>query len=226
MYYLRSRYYYPELQRFISPDEVFFDNEDEKALANRNLFAYCDNNPISRLDSEGDFWNIIIGAVVGAFVGAVVSIVAQVATGSRVDVGKVLVSAGAGAISGGFAASGIGLTGQVIANTIIGVSSEIADTYIDKGKPTIYDIGKAVFIGGVTGAITGRIGNRGVGTRHLTSSRKALITAVKRGKPLRKAIKYWNSQTLRESINVGRKAIKPIIKSNAPGLIKSLAYVK
>lgn len=32
-------------------------------LTDKNLFAYCDNNPIMRADKDGEFWNFIIGAV-------------------------------------------------------------------------------------------------------------------------------------------------------------------
>nr|MBQ4456365.1 RHS repeat-associated core domain-containing protein [Clostridia bacterium] len=46
LYYLRSRYYRPELYRFVSAD----------ALINTNLFGYCGNNPICRVDSSGRDW--------------------------------------------------------------------------------------------------------------------------------------------------------------------------
>lgn len=31
--------------------------------ANRNLFGYCDNNPVHRTDKDGDFWIIVIDLV-------------------------------------------------------------------------------------------------------------------------------------------------------------------
>ena len=43
MYWLRSRYYYPELHRFISADNVYIGN----------LFSYCDNMPTSYTDACG-----------------------------------------------------------------------------------------------------------------------------------------------------------------------------
>ena len=33
-------------------------------LTDKNLYAYCDNNPVIRADHGGDFWNVVIGAVV------------------------------------------------------------------------------------------------------------------------------------------------------------------
>ena len=36
-------------------------------LIDKNLYAYCDNNPVMRVDSDGEFWlNILAGAAVGA----------------------------------------------------------------------------------------------------------------------------------------------------------------
>ncbi len=49
MYYLRSRYYYPELQRFISADMRF----GGYALFSTNLYLYCLNNPVLYSDSDG-----------------------------------------------------------------------------------------------------------------------------------------------------------------------------
>ena len=51
LYYLESRYYDPEIGRFISPDSIeYIDPEYVNGL---NLYAYCDNNPIMNVDPEG-----------------------------------------------------------------------------------------------------------------------------------------------------------------------------
>lgn len=44
MYYLKDRYYYPELRRFINADRV----------GERNLFLYCRNSPVFRVDNDGN----------------------------------------------------------------------------------------------------------------------------------------------------------------------------
>ena len=43
------------------------------------MFAYCGNNPVSREDDGGEFWNFVIGAAVGGLVGGVVSAVTSYA---------------------------------------------------------------------------------------------------------------------------------------------------
>ena len=54
----------PQGGRFLNADyaEVMSDNG---SLSDKNLFVYCDNNPVMRKDEDGEFWNILIGAAVG-----------------------------------------------------------------------------------------------------------------------------------------------------------------
>ena len=68
--YLKSRYYSPEICRFLSPDgQLSFGTIYEV-----NLFAYCDNNPVNRIDPNGNAWyHWSLGAfVVGVFAAATV----------------------------------------------------------------------------------------------------------------------------------------------------------
>ena len=50
MYFLKSRYYNPELCRFISADGLINANQD---VLGYNLFAYCSNDPINCSDTTG-----------------------------------------------------------------------------------------------------------------------------------------------------------------------------
>ena len=65
-YYLQSRYYNPQWGRFVNADDVAVVTATPMSLTDKNLYAYCDNNPIMRTDEDGEFWNVIIGAGVGA----------------------------------------------------------------------------------------------------------------------------------------------------------------
>ena len=76
VYYLNSRYYDANLGRFVNADDVSIITSTPVGLFDKNLYAYCDNNPIARIDSDGDAWHILIGAAVGvasAVVGQVIS---------------------------------------------------------------------------------------------------------------------------------------------------------
>ena len=57
-YFLKSRYYNPELCRFISADGYV---QTGQGLLDKNMFAYCGNNPVNRVDETGygwrDIWN-------------------------------------------------------------------------------------------------------------------------------------------------------------------------
>ena len=77
MYYLKSRYYQPEICRFISADVYI---ATELNTNGSNMYSYCKNNPVMLMDSDGSF---AILAIAGAFlaekgtemlVGAVVNV--------------------------------------------------------------------------------------------------------------------------------------------------------
>ena len=48
LYYLQSRYYSPDLCRFISPDDF-----DMSSVYNSNLFNYCGNDPVNNITKTG-----------------------------------------------------------------------------------------------------------------------------------------------------------------------------
>ena len=68
MYYLQSRYYDPEVGRFLNADGILGANND---MLSYNLFAYCGNNPVNMADETGHWpqWLKDIGnAVATSFV--------------------------------------------------------------------------------------------------------------------------------------------------------------
>ena len=230
LYYLQSRYYDPEICRFINADNYPTTGQ---GLTGNNMFAYCGNNPVNRKDDGGEFWNIVIGAVVGGVVSGLVSIATQAIENKgfdNINWGRVGVAAASGAVSGAFAATGIPVGGQTVINAAIGTVSSIADTYVDKGKSaTAADYVSSAVTGFVLGAAGGYLGGNGSGTKHLSKSAGRLFkkvgTAVgdvfengikATGKSILKAGKYYYSQVAKQSIQCGKKAILPIIVSNIP----------
>ena len=61
LYYLASRYYDPEVGRFINADNINLVLIDLIVTSDKNLYTYCDNNPIIRKDINGECWIIKIG---------------------------------------------------------------------------------------------------------------------------------------------------------------------
>ena len=62
-YYLNARYYDPNVGRFISPDAAEVLTASPLSLTDKNLYAYCDNNPVVRIDSDGKFWDTLFDVV-------------------------------------------------------------------------------------------------------------------------------------------------------------------
>jgi len=49
-YYLQSRYYDPEVMRFINADGLVSTGQ---GVVGYNMYVYCNNNPMNMRDSEG-----------------------------------------------------------------------------------------------------------------------------------------------------------------------------
>ena len=74
LFWLFSRYYSPELCRFISPDDTeYLDLESVNGL---NLYCYCYNDPINYYDPSGHF---VIIATIGLSATAYYAIIALLA---------------------------------------------------------------------------------------------------------------------------------------------------
>ena len=223
-YYLQSRYYDPATRRFINAD--VYSSTDSSDAVSCNMFAYCGNNPTSRSDETGDFWNFIVGAVVGAVVNAVSTAVDAVKEGGLDALSdgktwaKIGVSAAGGLVSGALAASGVGLGASILGNTAISMAQNAANQAIDNGGLKSFDVGDMVidgFIGGIS-AIPGGKGMKN--TVKLDTLNKRLTKKLFSGSAqvAKQGIKYYYSQT---KTLYKEYLIKPILKSAATAKILS-----
>ena len=78
-YYLQSRYYDFANCRFINADT--FATTDANGFLSANMFAYCENNPVSNSDSEGEFPIQVVAAAVSGVVNLATSWASAKATG-------------------------------------------------------------------------------------------------------------------------------------------------
>ena len=136
-YYLQSRYYDPEICRFINGDKY---SATATGFLGYNMFAYCNNNPIIAADYDGEWLNIVIGAVVGAVIGAATTAIDAYKTGgwdafsSGKTWAKMGVSAAIGAVSGGVAATGLGVVLQAGISATATAVGDIATQMIDNNS--------------------------------------------------------------------------------------------
>ena len=77
LYYLSSRYYNPTWGRFINADTAdVLGASPDKANWDKNLFAYCDNDPVNRQDNGGDLWQeVLVDALISGVVGGVFGLI-------------------------------------------------------------------------------------------------------------------------------------------------------
>ena len=103
LYYLQTRYYDPKVRRFLNADDASVLTKDPEQLTEKNLYAYCDDNPVMYRDDAGMF--VITVAQVGLGVlGMVTNVatcyIASKATGQEFGIGDLAVAALAGLVNG------------------------------------------------------------------------------------------------------------------------------
>ena len=96
-YYLNSRYYNPEVGRFVNSDAYATTNVF--GLLGSNMFSYCYNNPIKYSDDNGRN-PVVAGAIIGGLFNAGIAIYDQVTNYGEIDWTYVGISAAFGAAEG------------------------------------------------------------------------------------------------------------------------------
>ena len=125
-YYLQSRYYNPTWGRFISADNAAVMVTSPMSLMDKNLYAYCDNNPVMRADEDGDFWSVLIGAAVGVAGQFISDCISSAITG-EFELSSVSTYFGAaigGAITG---AIGVQFLGDAVGSAVSTVITMVGD---------------------------------------------------------------------------------------------------
>ena len=231
LYYLGSRYYNPEIGRFINADdESLITATPESATWDKNLFAYCDNNPITRADSAGEFWHLVVGAAGGALLSGVVQVACNVIEGKRLTSGLGLALL-TGAASGALTASGVGAIGSAVGSGIISSGSSLVSQISDGGLENV-NFGE-VLLDGVVGVGCGIISGAGASsvasgaggqTQMINAGKKTVsrtwsalkangVAAAK--KEAQKATHYYVKSTKKVTKNLVGKSVRKAYRLSA-----------
>ena len=112
LYYLESRYYNPELGRMMSADSLSVLGMSKTTLNDKNLYNYCDGNPVGRVDESGNFWaGAIFGGVIGCVAGLMTAGAVAEIEGRKVTKKEALVAGLTGLASGALSGAISGMTG-------------------------------------------------------------------------------------------------------------------
>ena len=168
LYYLNSRYYDPQIGRFINVDDISIIDEGKGILNGLNLFIYCNDNPVMLIDACGEaWWHWLIGAIIvaatavavvvtaGGALAGVAAVTSVLAGGSAATLGATIA---AGAFIGSvttFAAMGLigGISGAVTWNNT-GSFTAGFNEFASYGETAMWSTLGAGIIGGVLGGVS------------------------------------------------------------------------
>ena len=183
-YYLQSRYYDPEIGRFINADS--YASTDATGLLSTNMFAYCENDPVNGSDPNGEWIHIAIGSAMGAVTSIITGYASAKQAGKDYSLFMAVTDGLSGAASGALAASGVGMVGQIIGNAAIEVTKGIVN-----GQSSANEIIENAISGGANGLIGGKGASYGNANSITKSGKQMLKRIFKYKDPVKKAYAHY-----------------------------------
>ena len=208
-YYLQSRYYDPVTHRFINADAPEYSEIAADSLDDTNLFAYCSNNPVMRVDETGELCSWLkktIAAVAIVVAVAAVAAVTVATAGSCTAVAAIAVGAAKGAAIGMVVGGATGAAQGAISHR------RKTGSWKGAGQAALEGMGDGALTGAITGAIQGgmsgyanhlRYGSCFVaGTLVATATGYVAIEKIRAGD----LVWAWDEKT-------GDVALKPVVET-------------
>ena len=208
-YYLQSRYYDPVTHRFINADAPEYSEIAADSLDDTNLFAYCSNNPVMRVDETGELCSWLkktIAAVAIVVAVAAVAAVTVATAGSCTAVAAIAVGAAKGAAIGMVVGGATGAAQGAISHR------RKTGSWKGAGQAALEGMGDGALTGAITGAIQGGMsGYSGylkngacfvAGTTVATATGLVAIEKIRAGD----LVWAWDEET-------GDVALKPVVET-------------
>ena len=155
-YYVSSRYYDTVIGRWISPEPNVYNGEfDEGAgLLAYNVYAYCANNPVMYVDSDGEgiFLAMAIGAGVGALISGAVKAYQNYKSGQKWYKGMAI-SMLAGGIGGAISCISIPGVSSWVCAAVFGAAGNLTTKVILGEIKSIGDLTSAIAVGAGAGLL-------------------------------------------------------------------------
>ena len=200
-YWLQSRYYDPEVGRFLNSDGQIFTGND---MTGMNLFAYCGDDSVNRLDPTGKaWWHWALGAGVVAGCAALTVVTGGGFAVGAAAIGMAASGASIGGLTGAFAAATIG------SGVALGTMAAVA---VAKSN-TVKDFNSQGNWGTVAATVGGAILD-GVGVYAMSKAQTPTTTGRGMQNPKVKAA-VQKGQAMHKQMNYGTGVVKE--KTIAPG---------
>lgn len=229
LYYLNSRYYDPEICRFVNVDDINTIEISNISNSGLNLYLYCNNNPVKYTDESGYIVSWLIGLLIVSFAFAAANTVIQAAsdvveyifTGNWNSSWEHYVGAFIGGFFGGatfvLAGGNLGLSLGIMS----GVESLSTSLLTNATGKTEYSFTEIIVKAAGSGLLSGIMGSIFGGSKipGITSGRNSFWAIFKSG-----ITKLINNNASKMSFKVILKGITAVMTLKSIGALLSGTY--
>ena len=213
-YYLNTRYYDPEIRRFVNADNYELLPELAGVYGQVNLYNYCNNNPVMYTDPTGEigiFLSCLIAFGIGAAAGFGSSAISQGLTygWENISWGQAIFDGAMGGITGILSVFGLGAGVQAGIGAISGLASYVVDFGVHGQEPTFLGALLATGIGAIANASVGYLIEYG-GFKHAFRQAPKRIVDLSVGKFSLRVIKGSWISALYQGASVVYNGIKNV----------------
>ncbi len=130
-YYIKNRYYDPETGRFLNADTFAVVTDDLFSCENKNLYVYCNNNPVRYRDLDGQLAVEVVVALANGVISSAGVLLGQMVGNQKIDWGEVLIAGAFGVTSALLGSSSFWAVAYAAGSSIV---TDIYDIKVNKNR--------------------------------------------------------------------------------------------